>query len=88
MQRCLESCDPATLSFPPLHNPFTAFASPHHQGCHEEGDQDGHHNEGTQDAIGWVPQKPSRERAVMKVVSVDLNKKLIHHSVGPKAVHH
>lgn len=89
-------CEPRVLrtldrflppSFPSLHNPLAAFAPPHHQGRHEEGDQDGHHNEGTQDAVGWVPEKPSRQRAVVEVMLVDSNEELIHQPVGPEALH-
>lgn len=79
-----------TLAPPPLrslHDPLAAFAPPHHQGRHQEGDQDGHRNEGAQDAVGWVPEKPSRQRAVVEVVLVDSDEELIHQPVGPKAVH-
>ncbi len=72
---------------PSLHNPLAAFAPPHHQGRHEEGDQDGHYNEWTQDAVGWVPEKPSRQRAVVEVVLVDSDEELIHQPVGPEALH-
>lgn len=74
------------LSFPSLHNPLTAFAPPHHQGCHEEGDQDGHSNKGTQDAVGWIPEKPSSKRAFVEVVPVHSDEELIHQPVGPEAL--
>ncbi len=61
-----------------LHNPLAAFAPPHHKGRHEEGDQDGHHDEGTQDAVWWVPEKPSGQRAIVEVVLVDPDEELIH----------
>ena len=75
------------LSFPSLHNPLTAFAPPHHQGCHEEGDQDGHHNKGAQDAVGWVPEKSSRQGAVVEILLVDSDEELIYQPVGPEAPH-
>lgn len=73
--------------FPLLHNPLTAFAPPHYQGCHQEGDQDGDDNERTQDAVWRVPEKSSRQRAVVEVVPVDSDEELVHHSVGPVAPH-
>lgn len=74
-----------TASF--LHNPLTALAPPHHQRRHEKGDQDGHNNKWTQDAVGRVHGKPSGQRAVVKVVPVDPDEELIHQPVGPEAVH-
>lgn len=50
---------PPVGSVPPLHDPLAAFAPPHHQSGHEEGDEDGHHDEGPQDAVGRVPEEPS-----------------------------
>lgn len=77
--------DRASLS--PLHNSLTAFAPPHHQGRHQKGDQDGHHDERTQDAVRRVPEEPTRQRAVVEVVSVDSDEELVHQPVGPEALH-
>lgn len=74
--------DPASL-----HNPFASFAPPHHQSGHEEGDQDGHHDERTQDAVRRVPQEPARQRAVVEVVLVHSDEELVHQAIGPEALH-
>lgn len=84
---CLEFCDPGPPSFPSLHNPLAALAPPHHQGRHEKGDQDGHYDEGTQDAVGRVPEKPSRQRAVVEVLLVHSDEELVHQPVRPEALH-
>lgn len=75
------------LSVPSLHNPLAAFAPPHHQGSHEEGDQDGNYDEGTQDAVGWVSKKPPRQRAIVEVFPVDSDEELVHKPVGPVTLH-
>lgn len=73
--------------FPSLHDPLAAFAPPHHQGRHQQGDQDGHSDEGTQDAVGRVPEEAARQRAVVEVVPVHPDEELIHQPVGPEASH-
>lgn len=75
---------PATL---PLDDSLAALAPPHHQGGHEQGDQDGHHDEGPQDAVGRVPQQAARQRAVVEVVPVHLDEELVHQPVGPETLH-
>lgn len=71
----------------PLDDSLTALAPPHHQGGHEQGDQDGNHDEGPQDAVGRVPQQPARQRAVVEVVPVHLDEELVHQPVGPETLH-
>lgn len=73
--------------FPPLHDPLAAFAPPHHQGRHQQGDQDGHGDEGSQDAVGGVPEEAAGQRAVVEVVPVDPDEELVHQPVGPEASH-
>lgn len=79
--------DPRKPAFPLLHDPLAAFAPPHHQGRHQQGDQDGHSDEGAQDAVGRVPEEASRQRAVVEVVPVDPDEELVHQPVGPEASH-
>lgn len=78
---------PPPSTAPPLDNSLAALAPPHHQGGHEQGDQDGNHDEGPQDAVGRVPQQPARQRAVVEVVPVHLDEELIHQPVGPETLH-
>lgn len=70
-----------------LHDALAAFAPPHHQRRHEQRDQDGHHDEGPQDAVGRVPEEASGQRAVVEVVFVDPDEELVHQPVGPEALH-
>lgn len=69
-----------------LHDPLAAFAPPNHQGCHEQSDQDGHNDEGTEDPVGRVPEKPSRHGAVVEVLLVNSDEEFVHQPVGPVAV--
>lgn len=71
----------------PLDHPLAAFAPPHHQGRHQQGDQDGHGDEGAQDAVGRVPEEAAGQRAVVEVVPVDPDEELVHQPVGPEASH-
>lgn len=73
--------------FPSLHDPLAAFAPPHHQSRHQQGDQDGHSDKGTQDAVGRVPEEAARQRAIVEVVPVDPDEELVHQPVGPEASH-
>lgn len=82
--------DKAVLS--PVHlasldDPLATLAPPHHQGRHQEGDQDGHSDEGAQDAVGRVPEEAAGQRAVVEVVPVDADKEVVHQPVGPEASH-
>ena len=70
-----------------LDHPFTAFTPPHHKGGHEQGDHHWDHDEGSQDAVGRVLKHASRQRAVVEVVSVDPDEKVVHQPVGPEAPH-
>lgn len=72
---------------PSLDHPLAAFAPPHHQGRHQQGDQDGHGDEGAQDAVGRVPEEAAGQRAVLEVVPVDPDEELVHQPVGPEASH-
>lgn len=70
---------------PSLNDALAAFAPPHHQRSHQQGDEDGHQDEGAEDAVGGVTQRPARRGAVPEVVAVDSNEELIHQAVGPVA---
>ena len=70
-----------------LDHPFTAFTPPHHQGGNEQGDHHWDHDEGSQDAVGRVLERASRQRAVVEVVSMDPDEEVVHQPVGPDAVH-
>lgn len=69
-----------------LDNSFAAFTPPHHQSSHEQGDQDGNHDEGPQDAVWRVLEQASRQRAFVEVVSVDPDEEVVHQPVGPEAI--
>lgn len=70
-----------------LYDSLAAFTPPHNQSCHEKCHQYGHHDKRPQDPIGWVVKQSSSQRAVMEVVPVHPNEKLIHQAVGPETVH-
>lgn len=69
-----------------LHDALAAFAPPHHQRGHQQGDEDRQQDEGAEDAVGRVMQRPARGRAVPEVLLVHGHEELIHQSVGPVAV--
>lgn len=71
---------------PALHDALAAFAPPHHERCHQQGDKDGQHDEGTQDAVRGVVQRPARRGAVPEVLFVHGHEELVHQPVGPVAV--
>lgn len=70
---------------PSLNDALAAFAPPHHQRCHQQGDEDGHQDEGAEDAVGGITQRPAGWGAVPEVVAVDGDEELIHQAVGPVA---
>lgn len=74
-------------NLPSLHDPLATLAPPHHQGRHQQGDQDGHSDEGAQDAVGRVPEEAAGQRAVVEVMPVDPDKEVVHQPVGPEASH-
>lgn len=69
-----------------LHNALAAFAPPHHQRGHQQGDKDGQQDEGAEDAIGGIVQRPARRGAVPEVLLMDGHEELVHQPVGPVAV--
>lgn len=74
-----------------LHDALCAFASPDHQRRHEQRHQDGHHNEGAEDAAGRVPHGPAGHWAASKVALVDSDEEAVHRRVRPEAaqlLHH
>lgn len=71
----------------PLQEPLGAFAPPHHQGGHEQGDQHGDGDEGGQDAGGRVVEQPAGGGAVVEVGPVDLREEAVDDVVGPETVH-
>jgi len=69
-----------------LDDALAAFAPPHHQRRHQQGDEDGQQDEGAEDAVGRVVQRPAGGRAVPEVLLVDGHEELVHQPVGPVAV--
>lgn len=69
-----------------LHDALAAFAPPHHQRSHQQGDEDGQQDERAEDAVGGVVQRSARGRAVPEVLPVDGHEELVHQPVGPVAV--
>lgn len=77
---------PGTIQGRALHDALAAFAPPHHERCHQQGDQHGQHDEGTQHTIRGVVQCPARRGAVPEVLLVHGHEELVHQPVGPVAV--
>lgn len=77
---------PCTGGRSPLHDALAAFAPPHHQRGHQQGDEDGQQDEGAEDAVGGVVQRPAGGGAVPEVLLVDSHEELVHQPVGPVAV--
>lgn len=69
-----------------LHDALAAFAPPHHQRGHQQGDEDGQQDEGAEDAVGGVVQRPAGGSAVPEVLLVHGHEELVHQPVGPVAV--
>lgn len=87
---CFRGGDPPSLPCAgdraPLDDALAAFAPPHHQRRHQQCDKDGQQDEGAEDAVGGVVQRPAGGGAVLEILPVDGHEELIHQPVGPVAV--
>lgn len=83
VQRRSLSCASSRVS---LHDALTAFTPPYHQRGHQQGDEDGQQDEGAEDAVGGVVQRPAGGGAVPEVLFVHGHEELVHQPVGPVAV--
>lgn len=70
-----------------LKHSLCAFAPPHHQSSHEQGDQYWHCDERGEDTDRWIMEEPAGQSTIVEVGLVNLHEESVNYLIGPEAIH-